>query len=275
MLNSDAKPDYIYPERLVMRFREKGYRPSGRREVSGLRDIDTAVANQIALSLNGLFVTTETAHNRRLSHFLQRPTKDQVLVGHFEDVRDMVRSIRQAKAGRKSQHGNPFANPDALPIINVTRTLDLSYGYTERQLDREDYGEITDSESGVVKYILSTLPVTLQYIVTIASAEKEALAVLANALAQHFYFLHDTGFDAVTSICGLDVSAECAFNNLKGFSVADVSLPVSEERLFAGQMSFDVIADSFVAYEVEAFSRRVQVGVQVMGEHRAFPDKDA
>lgn len=267
-------PDFVYPKKMVMMFREKGLRPTGRREVAGLRDIDHALANLVARSLSGLFVTTETVHNKSLARFLERPPQDQVLIGHFEDLRDMVRSIRQARAGRKSQQGNKFANLDALPIVNLTRTLDLSYGYTERQLDRADYATLVD-DAGSVQYLLSTLPITLSYNLTVAAADKEPLAILCNAMANHFYFLHDTGFLATTSLCGIPVEAECALNNMKGFMVSDVSLPVSEERLFAGQMTIDVIADGLMAIEVESYTSRVQVGVQVREEHRAFADKDA
>lgn len=271
--NDQNQPDYTYPEKLLFQFREKGLRPTGRREVAGLRDIDHALASHIARSIQGLYVTNETVHNKHFANFMKRPPQDQVLLGHFEDLRDMVRSIRQARAGRKSQQGNKFANLDALPIINLTRTLDVSYGFTDRQLDRIDFGELTD-ENGVVRHMISTLPMTLTYNLTVASAEKESLAILCNGIANHFYFLRDTGFLAPTSICGINIDAECALNSLKGMMVSDVSLPVSEERLFAGQVTLEVIADNLMAIEVEAFTQRVQVGIQVREEHHAFADKD-
>lgn len=267
-------PDFLYPEKLLFQFREKGIRPTGRREVAGLRDIDHALGNLIARSLQGLFVTTETVHNRSLARFLERPPQDQVLLGHFEDLRDMVRAIRQARAGRGSQKGNKYANLDALPIINLTRTLDISYGYSERQLDRSDFGELVNSETGVTSYAISSLPMQLSYILTVVTAEKEPLAILCNALANNFYFMHSTSFNAPTSLCGQLIDVECALNNMKGFMVSDISLPVSEERLFAGQMTIDVIADNLVAHEVESFTRRTQVGIKVMEEVRPFPGKD-
>ncbi|HAV1601626.1 TPA: hypothetical protein JG832_002517 [Enterobacter hormaechei subsp. xiangfangensis] len=271
----DKNPDYNHTNHLLFRFRERGLEPTGRREVTGLRDIDHALANLLATALKGLMVSEETLHNRAFARFAARPPRDQVLVGHFDDLRDMVRSIRQAKAGRPSQHGNPFANPDALPIINITRTLDLSYGYTERQLDRQDFAELQDTTTGETRFLLSTLPVTLTYNLTIASADKEPLAMLCNLLAGHFYALHSTSFEAVTRLAGADIELECALNNMKGTMISDVSLPVSEERLFAGQMTIEVIADTMIAHEVKQVARRYQVGIKAMDETRPFPNKDA
>jgi hypothetical protein len=36
---------------------------------------------------------------------------------------------------------------------------------------------------------------------------------------------------------------------MKGAMVSDLSLPISEERLFVGQMTIEVIADTLTAHE--------------------------
>lgn len=267
-------PDYNHATDMVIVFREKSVEPTGRREVSGFRDIDHALANLLAKTLQGLIVSEETTFNRSFARFIERPAKDQVLIGHFEDIRDLVRSIRQAKAGRPSKYTNPFINPDALPLVNITRTFDLSYGATERQIPRPDYAELKDSD-GTVRFVISALPVSLTYNLTIVTADKESLSMLSNLLVGHFYGLHSTSFEAPTRICQADVPIECALNNMKGAMLSDLSLPVSEERLFAGQMTVEVIADTLTAYEVTPTNRRIQVGVKVMDETRPFPNKDA
>lgn len=267
-------PDYQHETDMILIFRQKSVTPTGRREVTGFRDTDHALANLLARTLQGLFVSEETTNNRAFARFIERPAKDQVLVGHFEDIREMVRAMRQAKAGRPSQHANHFVNPDALPIINLSRTLDLSYGAFERQIPRPDFGELKDDQ-GNTKFVLSALPVSLTYNLTIVSADKESLSMLCNLLVGHFYGLHSTSFEAPTKICNTVIGLECALNNMKGAMVSDLSLPISEERLFVGQMTIEVIADTLTAHEVTPVTQRFQVGLKVMDETHPFPDKDA
>ncbi|HBM2815639.1 TPA: hypothetical protein LU109_003548 [Enterobacter hormaechei subsp. xiangfangensis] len=251
----------------IMAFREKGLMPTGRKEVTGLRDIDRALGNHICDALKGLFVTDETRHNRALARFAERPPEDQLVIGHFDDLKDLVRSIRQARAGRPSKAADKFSNPDALPLMNLTRTLDLSWGYQERQLDREDYATILDRNTGKTRFLVATLPVLLTYNLTIVSADKEPLAMLANYMAHHFYRMHSTTIIAKVPLAGLAVDVECALNNLKGTVGTDVSLPIGEERLFGVQISIDLIADTMVAHEVMEIPKRVEVGLKVMDQH--------
>lgn len=244
---------------LLLRIRRLKLKPTGEREVNGLRCIDIAVGNHIISSLKGLTVNNEDKHNRGFLKFVERPPQDQVLLGRFDDIKEFIRTVRQAKAGRKSQEGNKYANLDALPIINVSRSIDFDVAVNDRQIRRDKYGEIAD-EDGNVFAVLDAHPTNLAYDVYILSAEKEPLAMLCNAIAVHFAGMFgSTGFSATTNIANTEVDIECAFPDARPLAFADVSLPIMEDRLFAAKASIGVQADIIMAHAVEPLVETIEV----------------
>lgn len=94
-------PDYVYSERMLMLFREMGLaRPDGGRLLACVISIMRWLTF-LLVPFQGYL--PQLKRSISLVRFLEHPPQDQVLIGHFEDLRDMVRSIRQVRAGRKSQ----------------------------------------------------------------------------------------------------------------------------------------------------------------------------
>ncbi|MDC9590735.1 hypothetical protein PSI23_15935 [Xenorhabdus sp. XENO-10] len=233
---------------VLMRIKSLKLNPLGEREVSGFRGIDIAVGNHIASSLNGLKINHRDKHNQGFVEFINRPPSDQLLLGRFEDIKDFIRTMRQAKAGRKSQSDNKYANLDALPVINLSRTIDYDVMPNDRQIKRDRYGEIFEDETIIA--VLDAHPVNLVYDIFVLSAEKEPLSLLCNAIAVHFASMISTGFPALVKISNADVNIECAFNNAREISFSDVSLPVMEDRIFGAKASIGVQADIIMAHAV-------------------------
>ncbi|MBD2782203.1 hypothetical protein ID852_03190 [Xenorhabdus sp. 42] len=233
---------------ILMRLKSLKLAPLGQREVSGFRGIDIAVGNHIAACLKGLTVNQPDRHNQGFMDFIRRPASDQVLLGHFDDIKDFIRTLRQAKAGRKSQSDNPYANPDALPVINLSRTMDYDVMPNDRQIKRDRYGEVF--EDNTVVAVLDAHPVNLVYDIVVLSAEKEPLSLLCNAIAIHFATMISTGFHARVNIAHAEVDIECAFNDAREIAFSDVSLPVMEDRLFGAKASIKVQADIIMAHAV-------------------------
>ncbi|OKP01560.1 hypothetical protein [Xenorhabdus eapokensis] len=233
---------------ILMRIKSLKLNPIGEREVSGFRGIDIAVGNHIASSLKGLKVNHPDLYNQGFVEFLQRPSSDQVLLGRFDDIKDFMRTLRQAKAGRKSQSDNPYANPGALPVINLSRTMDYDVMPTDRQIKRDRYGEVF--EGNTIIAVLDAHPVNLVYDIFVLSADKEPLSLLCNAIAVHFVSMISTSFQALIQIANADVSIECAFNEAREIAFSDVSLPVMEDRVFAAKASIKVQADILMAHAV-------------------------
>ncbi|WP_426575244.1 hypothetical protein ACP179_00310 (plasmid) [Xenorhabdus stockiae] len=233
---------------VLMRIKALKLKPLGEREVSGFRGIDIAVGNHIASSLKGLKVNQPDLHNQGFVDFLQRPSGDQVLLGRFDDIKAFMRTLRQAKAGRKSQSENPYANPDALPVINLARTMDYDLMPNDRQIKRDRYGEVFEGDTIIA--VLDAHPVNLVYDIFVLSADKEPLSLLCNAIAVHFVSMISTGFQAQVQIANADVSIECAFNAVREMAFSDVSLPLMEDRVFAAKASINVQADILMAHAV-------------------------
>ncbi|PHM51588.1 hypothetical protein [Xenorhabdus hominickii] len=233
---------------VLMRIKSLKLKPLGEREVSGFRGIDIAVGNHIASSLKGLKVNHPDLHNQGFVEFLQRPSSDQVLLGRFDDIKDFMRTLRQAKAGRKSQSDNPDANPEALPVINLSRTMDYDVMPNDRQIKRDRYGEVFEGETIIA--VLEAHPVHLVYDIFVLSADKEPLSLLCNAIAVHFVSMISTSFQALIQIANTDVSIECAFNEAREIAFSDVSLPVMEDRIFGAKASIKVQADIIMAHAV-------------------------
>ncbi|EKN4689584.1 hypothetical protein [Yersinia ruckeri] len=255
---------------LLMRIRELKLTPLGEREVSGLRCIDIAVGNHIASCLKGLTVNKVDKHNKGFLEFVERPPQDQVLLGRFDDIKEFIRAMRQAKAGRKSQEGNKYANLDALPVINVSRSIDFDVAVNDRQIRRDKYGEVHDDQSGAVLAVLDAHPMNLAYDIYVLSADKEPLALLCNAIAAHFAgMVGSTSFSAITNIANIEIDIECAFIDARPLAFADVSLPIMEDRLFAAKASVGVQADIIMAHAVKPLVEIIEVmsrGVK-SGEH--------
>lgn len=243
---------------LLLRIRRLKLKPTGEREVSGLRCIDIAVGNHILSCLKGLTVNSEDKHNRGFLKFVERPPQDQVLLGRFDDIKEFIRTVRQAKAGRKSQTDNKYANLDALPIINVSRSIDFDVAVNDRQISRDKYGELVDEDEAVFA-VLDAHPTNLAYDIYILSAEKEPLAMLCNAIAVHFAKMRGSvSFTATTNIANAKVDIECAFTDGRSLAFSDVSLPIMEDRVFAAKASISVQADILMAYAVEPLVETIE-----------------
>ncbi|WP_038239096.1 hypothetical protein [Xenorhabdus szentirmaii] len=233
---------------VLMRIKSLKLTPLGEREVSGFRGIDIAVGNHIAASLKGLRVNHPDPHNQGFIEFISRPASDQMLLGRFDDIKDFIRTLRQAKAGRKSQSEDHDVNHDALPVINLSRTMDFNMMPNDRQIRRDRYGEVFDGETIVA--VLEVHPVNLVYDIVVLSAEKEPLSLLCNAIAVHFAGMRSISFHALINIAHAEVNIECAFNEAREIAFSDVSLPVTEDRLFGARASLKVQADIIMAHAV-------------------------
>ncbi|WP_340615840.1 hypothetical protein [Xenorhabdus entomophaga] len=233
---------------ILMRIKSLKLNPIGEREVSGFRGIDIAVGNHIASSLKGLKVNHPDLHNQGFVEFINRPSSDQVLLGRFDDIKDFIRTMRQAKAGRKSQSDNKYANPEALPVINLSRTMDYDVMPNDRQIRRDRYGEVFEGDTIIA--VLDAHPVNLVYDIFVLSAEKEPLSLLCNAIAVHFASMIATSFHASVKMANAEVDIECAFNAAREISFSDVSLPVMEDRIFGAKASIKVQADIIMAHAV-------------------------
>lgn len=249
---------------LLARHREWKLTRTGKFEVTGFSAVDAAVAAKISDTFSRVVVTHTDPARARFASFLAREPKDRVFVGQFDSVVEFLAAMRRAAAGRGSVPDNVPINRDALPLVNISRSFDLAYESNDYQRDRRDAGNLLCDDGFTPAAELEITQATLTYNVSLIAAEKITLGLMCNALAGHFRFMDNTSFMAHEKLVNKMVEVDCCITEAKGTGFSDISPPLTENRVFAAQATIMVMADVYLAWEVDATRIRFETVGTVM-----------
>lgn len=243
---------------LLARHREWKLTPTGKFEVTGFSAVDAAVAAKISDTFSRVSVTHADPARARFASFLARAPKDRVFVGQYDSVVEFLAALRRAAAGRGSVPEKVPVNRDALPLVNISRSFDLAYESNDYQRDRRDAGFIYCDDGVTPAAVLEITQATLTYNVSLIAAEKTTLGLMCNAFAGDLRFLSNTSFKAQEKIVNVMAEVDCCITEAKGTGFTDISPPLTENRIFAAQAMIMVMADVYLAWEVDAARIRVE-----------------
>jgi len=246
------------------------FKYTGRRWFTSLRDVDVALANDLSNAFENIF-TTHNAYSTQFEAFLAREPHERIAIGQFEDVKDFVRALRQQKVTSKRLNASGDDKievlRDRLPMINISRTGDVDFGNTERQITR-DYGDAINQHGDRVGKV-DALHSTLVYNVTCCAFDKETKDRLSLSLASYFMGMRKgTAFTAVLDLCGGLYDVECAYLDTMSPSFDDVSAPVQEERLYASRLTLTIETDVLVLREIETEIQEYAMAIGTLDDGR-------
>lgn len=241
---------------ILARTKEWELTRTGKFETTGLDAVDKAFARDINDIFSNAVVVHPSPGRERYAAFLARAPEDRVFVGNFDSVIEFLAAVRRAAAGRRSIPKNAPVNRDALPLINVSRTFDISYDSNENQRDRYESGTLQGEDNKPIALVDST-QATLTYNVTLIAAEKSTLSLMCNTLASAMRWRKADKFKASDRLVNIEIELDCTILDAKAISFTDLSMPATENRIFAAQATLTVMTDLHTAAEVEARQIRV------------------
>lgn len=238
--------------KLLSRTGEWKVSKTGKQQTTGFDAVDDAVATLISKVFDDVLLVEPRSVEKRFQSFLTRPAAERIYVGRFDSVIECLKAIRRANAGHgRKPDAQPF-NQDALPLINISRSMDISYDNNDQQVDRRIGSSFNDPEDGRPLANLEFMQALITYDVTIMATDKDTLGLMCNTLGASIRLLMSTQFEANTYLARVPVPLICALQDAKEIGFSDVSAPLAEERIYAAQAPISVLADVITAFEVDA-----------------------
>ena len=238
-------------DKLMMRFIQAALKPTGKRELSSTSDVDAGLGNKLLQVLEDIELTDMRAWCKPLREFLSREKSDQLKFGDFDDVEAFLRAYRAAAAGRRASIKNPLVNQNAMPVLNLCRKPGIQLHDNSLVEDSDDAGYIFD-ENGTPVALISSNPVEINYSLMVLAHEKEVLNALTSYYAawfRQFTNFGSTNFTTKTALAGAMVEVGCLIRDPKAVMIDDLSIAISENRIFASSLSFTVVAPVLTAWK--------------------------
>ncbi|MDV1094976.1 baseplate (plasmid) [Raoultella ornithinolytica] len=227
-------------------------RRTGKNQTTGLKSVDEGIAMLISGLFSNVLLVDPRPEEKRFASFLGRSPADRVFVGRYDGAIEFLKAIRRANAGQGRMPTSQEINRDALPAINISRSMDISYDNNDHQMDRRIGAWFHDPDSGMPLANLEYIQAILTYDVTLIATDKDTLSLMCNALGAQIRLMMGTQFEAQTSLVRVPVSLICAIQDAKEIGFSDVSAPMNEERIYAVQAPVTVNAEVITAWEVDA-----------------------
>lgn len=250
---------------LLARHREWKLTRTGKFEVTGFSAVDKAVASKIDATFSRVVVTHPDPARARFASFLAREPDERVFVGQYDSVVEFLAALRRAAAGRNRVPKKVIVNRDALPVVNVSRSFDLAYESNDNQRNRRNAGRLYAEDNFTPVAELEITQATLTYNISFISAEKTTLGLMCNAFAGDMQFLSNTSFKAFETLLNVQAEIDCCITEAKSTGFTDISPPLTENRVFAAQAMITVMADVYMAWEVDATRIRFETSGTMMG----------
>lgn len=248
---------------LLARLYKEHLEPTGVREVSDLNDVDVAFCNNLLRAFEGVVVSDLRRETKPFHAWLNRAPSDQIIFGEFDDVPSFLDAYQKSQTGRNQETGT--RNTLALPIINVSRSVEFSLYTGEITRDMPWCSTLVNA-SNETYAVLSKTHAEISYNVTIISDERYTLSRMSTTLGSWLCLLAThgvTNFNAKTKLADAEIELGVELTDPKSVMFSNVSLPQSENRIYATQAMITVVADVMVAYGVKSSTRRIDVKMGV------------
>ena len=240
-------------EIILARFKELKLEPSGIREISSLSDIDNAFPDNLLRAFEGLRFQ-ERRETRAMIEYLKRPARDQIAFGYYQDVPSCLNAQRASGAGHRESTEKRPLNRLALPFVNVSRDVSLSFHTGGHAADEHDAGTLCDEKEQILA-VCSTIPIDLSYRIWAMAADRETLIYLTSAIGAWIRLWQSRGataFESSTTLGNLPVSVLTVLDTPKMVDWVDVSPPNDSEKLYAAELVVPVVSQLHVAHYVDA-----------------------
>lgn len=225
---------------------------TGKNQTTGLAPVDDALAALVSGLFSNMVIIEPTAQEKRFASFLERSPADRVFVGRYDNVIEFLKAIRRASAGQGREPKQQSINRDALPTVNISRSMDINYENTDQQIDRRLGYWFREPDTNKPLATLEYMQAIITYDITLIATDKATLTLLCNALAAQLRHMMSTQFEARTKLVRVPVPIICSLQNAKEVGFSDVSAPIGEERIYAAQLPVTVNAEVITAWEVDA-----------------------
>lgn len=238
--------------KLLSRTGEWKVSKTGKQQTTGFDAVDDALASLISKAFDNVLLVEPRPVEKRFQSFLSRPAAERIYVGRFDSVIECLKAIRRANAGQGRKPDDLQLNRDALPLINISRSMDINYDNTDQQVDRRIGSSFSDPDDGRPLASLEFMQAIITYDVTIMATDKDTLGLMCNSLGASIRLLMSTQFEANTKLVRVPVPLICSLQDAKEIGFSDVSAPLAEERIYAAQAPISVLADVITAFELDA-----------------------
>ena len=240
---------------------------TGKQEFCPIDCIDSALADALNEAFDSLVVSKKNRTNRSFCEFLARSPRDRITIGNFPDVSAWLAAFEASSSGRKDSEHKKGTNKLAMPLINLARPADFSVYDGEISKDIYDAGQI-ESDEGITA-IITTMPISLDYKVWVASDERESLGMVITALSFWLRLYVSQGqasFSAISELAEAEIEINCVFEGQKSIAFQDITTGTEADRIFAASLDLTVIADLPIASYVKQKRTKINVSAEVMSE---------
>lgn len=225
---------------------------TGKFQTTGFENVDNAFATLISNIFSDILLVAPAPEEKRFASFLNRPPAERVYVARFDNAIEFLKAVRRANAGQGRKPENQNINRDALPLVNISRTMDINYINDDQQIDRKKVASFCEPDTGMPLAELEYTQAILTYDVTLMATDKATMSLMCNSLGARLRLMTGTQFEATTHLVRVPVSLICSIQDAKEVGFTDVSAPIGEERIYATQAPISVIADVITAWELDA-----------------------
>lgn len=224
---------------------------TGFSEVTDLTDIDKAVAKVIGKALQTMVVTdTKRKTNSEFYRFTQKPMKEKLMIGQFDDVNTFVSTFAGSETPRNS----------IFPIVYLYRDSSIVFADGTDYKDIMYQAEIMDNNGNKTANIHKSF-VKLTYTVTALAWEKSTSDRLGLNLAMWLRHMKNTerSFTAKTMIAGAAVELKGEINGQRDTMTSSVTMPYSETKLNGQSIMIEVTTETLEAIAVDVKKSRWQL----------------
>lgn len=237
---------------------------TGIREIADLNDIDTALAKLIADSFDNVSLPDTRTATKGLRAFLRKPAKERITIGDFDDISEYLKE-KQAHSNHATSTRTD-KNPLALPALHIGRTLDYSFYVGDYSKLNQNVGNVRDP-AGKVVAALRVTPVQLSYKLWLVADTRAELSWISALLGDWLRFRADLSsidFAAASVLAGANVEMPCHIDGSKNVMFSNVSLPVTENKVYALELQISVIADLMTADFASVVTTKIEMSNEVL-----------
>ena len=207
-------------------------------DLSELSAIDYAFGGHILSAFDSVDAESGSFHFKQ---FMQKPAKEKVFRGEFQEPKEFVQSLQSYMAQAKEE-GDKRYNQTVLPAIYYFRSLNM--GTADADAGNLLLDEVIYNEDKTQASRVSMARVNLTYKVVFIAPDKPSVERLLMAwyfrIANHGRGGHS--FPVHYQIGGEAMTMDCQIFDPKTLQAADLSLPKGEQRLFATECEYEVQA---------------------------------
>ena len=178
---------------------------TGKFQTTGFENVDNAFATLISNIFSDILLVAPAPEEKRFASFLNRPPAERVYVARFDNAIEFLKAVRRANAGQGRKPENQNINRDALPLVNISRTMDINYINDDQQIDRKKVASFCEPDTGMPLAELEYTQAILTYDVTLMATDKATMSLMCNSLKDAIKVLNARKAQIIADIAELKI----------------------------------------------------------------------